>query len=158
MSEAAPAWRSVDDVFRWVRALINLGAQTATALIKETVVGGDCNGNGVSDARDIAGGTSADCNENGIPDECDADCDEDGLPDPCEILANPGLDLNDDAVLDGCQSQGDLDGDGAVTSADLVLVLLGWGPYSDAPGCSGDATFDGSVDVTDLIRVIANWG
>ena len=31
----------------------------------------DCNGNGVSDACDIAGGTSADCNSNGVPDECD---------------------------------------------------------------------------------------
>jgi len=32
----------------------------------------DCNGNGVADAADIAGGTSADCNANGLPDECDA--------------------------------------------------------------------------------------
>jgi hypothetical protein len=41
----------------------------------------DCNGNGVDDADDIAGGTSEDCNGNGNPDECDlakglsADCD-----------------------------------------------------------------------------------
>ena len=41
----------------------------------------DCNGNGIDDAADIAGGTSADCNGNGNPDECDlakgvsADCD-----------------------------------------------------------------------------------
>ncbi len=31
----------------------------------------DCNGNGVPDSQDIAGGTSQDCNANLIPDECD---------------------------------------------------------------------------------------
>ena len=31
----------------------------------------DCNGNGIDDAEDIAGGASGDCNGNGIPDECD---------------------------------------------------------------------------------------
>jgi hypothetical protein len=34
---------------------------------------GDCNGNGVDDIADIAGGTSLDCNSNGSPDECDVD-------------------------------------------------------------------------------------
>lgn len=31
----------------------------------------DCNHNGVRDLSDIAGGTSADCNLNGVPDECE---------------------------------------------------------------------------------------
>jgi hypothetical protein len=31
----------------------------------------DCNANGIPDECDIAGGTSLDCNHNGIPDECD---------------------------------------------------------------------------------------
>ncbi len=31
----------------------------------------DCNGNGVADVADIGEGTSADCNENCVPDECD---------------------------------------------------------------------------------------
>ena len=31
----------------------------------------DCNGNAVRDAQDIAGGTSADCSSNGVPDECE---------------------------------------------------------------------------------------
>jgi hypothetical protein len=39
--------------------------------------GPDCNGNGVADAADIAAGTSADANTNGIPDECDFEvCEE----------------------------------------------------------------------------------
>jgi hypothetical protein len=31
---------------------------------------GDCNANGLHDGKDISGGTSADCDLNGIPDEC----------------------------------------------------------------------------------------
>ena len=30
----------------------------------------DCNGNGVEDAEDLTGGTSDDCNSDGVPDEC----------------------------------------------------------------------------------------
>ena len=30
----------------------------------------DCNGNGVSDVADVAGGTSQDCDANRVPDEC----------------------------------------------------------------------------------------
>ena len=33
---------------------------------------GDCNQNGTDDATDIAGGTSSDCNADGLPDECPA--------------------------------------------------------------------------------------
>ena len=33
--------------------------------------GGDCNGNGQEDTLDITGGSSADCNSNGVPDECE---------------------------------------------------------------------------------------
>lgn len=46
------------------------------------VVVPDCNLNDVADAADVSGGTSADCNTNGAPDECDtgmlADYDVDG--------------------------------------------------------------------------------
>jgi len=50
---------------------------------------GDCNGNLVPDATDIANATSKDCNANGIPDECDIadgrslDTNADGIPDEC---------------------------------------------------------------------------
>ena len=33
--------------------------------------GGDCNGNGVEDSTDVSGGSSSDCNENSVPDECE---------------------------------------------------------------------------------------
>jgi hypothetical protein len=34
----------------------------------------DCNSNNIDDADDIAAGDSADCDENGVPDECQTDC------------------------------------------------------------------------------------
>ena len=51
----------------------------------------DCNSNGVSDAVDIAEGTSEDCNSNCIPDECDIaagtseDANDNDIPDECEF-------------------------------------------------------------------------
>ncbi|UCG33217.1 MAG: hypothetical protein JSU68_01020 [Phycisphaerales bacterium] len=44
----------------------------------------DCNGNMVHDAGDLAGGTSTDCDGNGVPDECQPDSDGDGTIDACE--------------------------------------------------------------------------
>ncbi|HWL92752.1 MAG TPA: hypothetical protein VNT79_04390, partial [Phycisphaerae bacterium] len=54
----------------------------------------DCNDNGVPDDCDIDvtdpdGNTqvSEDCDENAVPDECDPDCDENGVPDVCDVDA-----------------------------------------------------------------------
>jgi hypothetical protein len=55
--------------------------------------GADCNRNGILDECDISDGTSKDCNHNGIPDECDIangtslDANHDGVPDECPDLA-----------------------------------------------------------------------
>ena len=53
--------------------------------------------------------------------------------------------------------EGDLDGDGAVNSADLDLVRGNWGS-AVAPNTLGDANGDGFVNSTDLDVVRANWG
>lgn len=51
----------------------------------------DCDGDGTSDADEIAAGTELDCNFTGLPDSCDiaiglsADLDNDGVPDECPI-------------------------------------------------------------------------
>lgn len=60
----------------------------------------DCNSNGADDGTDVANGTSADDNGNGIPDECDGfvDCNENGVTDRCE----PPADCNENGVLDEC--------------------------------------------------------
>ena len=45
----------------------------------------DCNNDGSDDTCDLAAGTSADCDSNGVPDECDPDCNQNGTPDACEF-------------------------------------------------------------------------
>lgn len=62
----------------------------------------DCNGNGMADADDISGGSSADCNNNDIPDECEADCNENGVPDDCDLVNDPSLDCNGNDIPDSC--------------------------------------------------------
>ncbi|MCH7994726.1 MAG: right-handed parallel beta-helix repeat-containing protein, partial [Planctomycetes bacterium] len=65
----------------------------------------DCDGNAVADICDILDGTSADCNENGLTDVCEieqsglADCDGNGIPDECEDTTN---DCNNNGVWDEC--------------------------------------------------------
>ena len=39
-----------------------------------------------------AGGTSHDCNANGLPDECEADCNINGIADGCDIDLGTSLD------------------------------------------------------------------
>ena len=48
---------------------------------------GDCNNNLVPDSLDLASGLSADCDDNGVLDECqpEDDCDQNGVLDWCEL-------------------------------------------------------------------------
>jgi hypothetical protein len=50
----------------------------------------------------------------------------------------------------------DTDGDGMVNVADLVNVILDWGPCP--AGCPGDVSGDGQADVEDLVQVLLAWG
>ena len=60
-------------------------------------------------------------------------------------------------TINGTPTQpcGDTDGDGIVNIADLIAVILAWGP---CPGCPEDVTGDGVVNVADLVVVIVTWG
>ena len=74
----------------------------------------DCNNNNVNDINDISAGTSADCDSNSIPDECQNDADSDGTIDACEDCDNdpdkttpgfcgcgsPEVDANGNGVID----------------------------------------------------------
>jgi len=66
-------------------------------------VAGDCNANLRLDAEDIAGGDSADCDLDGIPDECQADCNDNGVADPCDVASGGAGDLDANGVPDECQ-------------------------------------------------------
>jgi hypothetical protein len=81
----------------------------------------DCNDNGVGDAADIADGTSADLDLDGIPDECRSDLDFDGAVDPldnCPTEFNPQqLDSNQDGLGDACEGRIFADGFESGTTA-----------------------------------------
>ncbi|MCX5649883.1 MAG: right-handed parallel beta-helix repeat-containing protein, partial [Planctomycetota bacterium] len=62
----------------------------------------DCNGNGIVDSADIANGTSADTDGNGVPDECE-DCNNNQIPDGVEIANGTSTDCQKDGVPDECQ-------------------------------------------------------
>jgi len=101
----------------------------------------DCNNNGVPDDCDIDEGTSLDCNANGIPDECDlaerisADCNENTVPDECDIADGTSIDSNGDYIPDECQ---DCNDNGVLDPLDI------------AAGTSQDCNINGIPDECDL--------
>ena len=56
--------------------------------------------------------------------------------------------------------RGDLDGDGSVSTVDLLLLLGAWGPCPKpcVPYCPGDLDQSCSVSTSDLLMLLANWG
>jgi hypothetical protein len=64
-------------------------------------------------------------------------------------------DINNDGLPDACQCLPDINGDGAVTIDDLLLLLAVWG-CTNCP--VEDLNADGLVDVDDLLAIVANWG
>ncbi|MCA9295817.1 MAG: lamin tail domain-containing protein, partial [Phycisphaerales bacterium] len=69
----------------------------------------DCNGNGVGDACDLDitdpdgnGNVSADCDANGVPDECQADCNGNLVADACDIADMTSLDCDGNGIPDEC--------------------------------------------------------
>lgn len=91
----------------------------------------DCNNNGIPDDADIASGSSDDCDGDGIPDECEEDCNNNDLADDCET------DSDGDGVINAC--------DGCpFDPAKFVPGVCGCG-VSDA-----DSDADGSPDCNDL--------
>ncbi len=49
----------------------------------------------------------------------------------------------------------DLDGDGAVGAADLLILLASWGPCE---ACPADIDNDGTVGASDLLFILSLWG
>jgi len=78
--------------------------QKKLAWYENTVVSADCNNDDRPDECDIADGTSGDCDEDGVLDECESqgDGDADGVPDFCDVC--PDSQLSDTLVLHGCDT------------------------------------------------------
>lgn len=108
----------------------------------------DCNGNGVPDECDVVGGTSPDCNGNGVPDECQPDSDGDGRIDACDNC--PGYPGN------AC----DVNCDGSVNGFDVewFIELLLPAPPTPCSPCSADTNADGSINGFDIQAFIACLG
>ena len=72
------------------------------------------------------------------------------------ISAGTGQILVDGPTGDcgGTPCPADLDGDGTVAVADLLLVIDQWGVL----GGPADITGDGIVDVSDLLELVGTWG
>jgi hypothetical protein len=109
-------------------------------LSKYTVSNWRCN-DGICEALDLPS-DGPDCNENEMPDECEIalglleDADGNGIPDVCEDCP-------------------DFDGDGMVSTSDLLTLLGAWGPN---PGHPADLDGDGVVSTSDLLTLLAKWG
>jgi hypothetical protein len=89
----------------------------------------DCNHNGIEDSVDIASGSSADANNNGIPDECERTWSE-----YCDCTTGLGACGNDDATAGCANSTGmgaSLDPSGTTSweSDDLVLTATNMPTY-----------------------------
>jgi hypothetical protein len=69
----------------------------------------------------------------------------------------PGYQVNIDDLHFGAQAPGDVNNDEAVNVADVVDLLLAWGPCPPGELCFADLDDDGSVTVGDLVAVLLNW-
>ena len=97
------------------------------------------------------------CNDNGVPDECEPDCNGNGHPDDCDIAGGTSLDVNGDGFPDECERPGDMNCDGVVDETDIdpfVLALVNPAAYAAAqPDCrpmNADIDGDGLANVFDI--------
>ncbi len=108
----------------------------------------DCNANSIADATDIANGTSADVNANGVPDECE-DCNDNGVFDDEDIASGFSLDLNANGIPDECEP--DCNENGVPDDLDIAL-----GDALDEDGngvpdsCQADCDGNGIADSLDI--------
>ena len=86
------------------------------------------------------------------------DCDANGFSDACDIHIDPSLDQDGNGILDQCETvPGDLNADGLVDAADLLILLGAWGAC-DNPECPADLDGDEVVGPADLVILLGNWG
>lgn len=67
----------------------------------------DCNSNLIRDPVEVATGQATDCNNNGLPDSCDAggyaaDCNNNSIWDVCDILLGNSSDADNNQIPDEC--------------------------------------------------------
>ncbi|RMH11474.1 MAG: hypothetical protein D6695_09105 [Planctomycetota bacterium] len=117
-------------------------------LAKRPCASRDCNLNGTPDSTDIAGGTSADANGNGVPDECE-DCNANGVLDSIEIAKGAAQDINANGIPDECEPDCNANGlpDGYDIETGFSLDEHGNGVPDE---CETDCDADGISDYTEI--------
>ncbi len=96
---------------------------------------------------------SADCDDNMVPDECQADCDDNGAADVCELLADASLDCDDDDALDACQiadGAPDVNANGVLDSCDPDCNANDVPDDLDIEGGMPDCNANGVPDSCDI--------
>lgn len=87
-------------------------------------------------------------------DEVINDCNGNEVSDYEDIKVGYSEDLNSNSVPDECECLADVDGNNAVDTLDILMVIARWGQ----PDPVGDVDYDGVVNVSDLLYVVGSWG
>jgi len=72
-----------------------------------------------------------------------------------EACVVSGLIFSATVTVEGGNCPGDLNCDGVVNGADLLIMLSSWGPCA---GCPGDLNNDGVINGADLLIMLSSWG
>jgi hypothetical protein len=122
----------------------------------------DCNDNDVDDGQDIVAGTGQDCNQNGVPDDCEPgdDCNGNGTQDFCDIAAGTSQDCQPNSILDECDiatgSSEDCDANGVPDECERDCNNNGLPDICDlADGTSDDCNENGLLDECDIAEDIS---
>ncbi|MBI5764145.1 MAG: hypothetical protein HZA51_11525 [Planctomycetes bacterium] len=133
----------------------------------EALYSPDCNANEVNDANDIADGTSQDCNNNfipdecdidtsdpdgnesvspdvnsnGVPDECEPDCNNNSIPDAWDISESTSTDANSNDIPDECEKDCNENG-----RPDDLDIACGGGNTCNSLAGSYDCNANGTPD------------
>ncbi|MHC4443350.1 MAG: choice-of-anchor Q domain-containing protein, partial [Planctomycetota bacterium] len=101
----------------------------------------DCNNNTIIDSVDLDGGTSLDCNSNGIPDGCESqdDCNHNSILDICDFAGGTSFDCNHNGILDECDissgSSDDTNGNGIPDECERVMSGFWQFDFQMETGC-----------------------
>ena len=118
---------------------------TAVRLVGDTALVGATRGGNPGATYVFSGFVIDDCNDNGVADVCD-------------VIDGSSRDINSDGVPDECMPPADLNGDGDVTVADLIIMIQNWGACAECPpACLGDLDGDCVVATDDLLMLVSVW-